>query len=63
LVVRAVRRARALEIPLSHIPDRASIKRAHFWTVLKGTSSPTLKWIVKVADTLDCDASELLSKS
>ena len=55
-------RARALEIPLSHIPDRAGINRAHFWTVLKGTSSPTLKWIVKVAATLDCDAADLLAK-
>ena len=55
-------RAKELDLPLSHIPDRAGINRAHFWTVLNGTSSPTLKWIVKVADTLDCDAADLLAK-
>jgi DNA-binding phage protein len=56
-------RARELDIPLTHVADRAGVGRANFWTVLKGTSSPTLKWIVKVADTLECDAAKLLSSS
>ena len=55
-------RARELDIPLTHVADRADVGRANFWTVLKGTSSPTLKWIVKVAATLQCDAAELLKR-
>lgn len=55
-------RARELDIPLTHVADRAGVGRANFWTVLKGTSSPTLKWIVKVAATLQCDAAELLRR-
>jgi hypothetical protein len=48
---------------LAHVADRAGVGRANFWTVLKGTSSPTLKWIVKIAAVLHCDAADLLTKA
>ncbi|HZS40851.1 MAG TPA: helix-turn-helix transcriptional regulator [Polyangia bacterium] len=56
-------RARALGIPLTHLADRAGVSRANLWTVLNGGNSPTLKWMAKVADALDCDAAELVAKT
>lgn len=52
--------ARAERIPVSHLPDRAGVGRAHFWDVLGGRKSPTLRWMGQIAEALDVDASELL---
>lgn len=62
-LVRRIREiAREKRIPLSHLPDRAVVARSHFWNVLAGNKSPTLKWIGRIAHALDADASELLAK-
>ena len=52
--------AKARRIPLSHLPDRASISRSHFWEVMAGRKSPTLKWLGKVARKLNVDVSDLV---
>jgi transcriptional regulator with XRE-family HTH domain len=63
---RVVRRIRELAdergIVLSHLPDRAAVSRAHFWNVLAGKKSPTLKWLGRIAKALDVDASELVAR-
>lgn len=56
-------RAKSLGMPLSHIPDRAGVGRANFWVVLRGETSPTLGWLVKIAKSLECDVADLLSKT
>ena len=62
-VVRRVRElAREKKIPLSHLPDRAAVARSHFWDVLAGKKSPTLKWLVRIAEALDVDPGELVAK-
>ena len=62
-VVGRIRRiADERSIPLSHLPDRAAIARSHFWNVMAGKKSPTLRWLGKVASALDVDAEELLAR-
>jgi len=62
-VVRRVRElADAHGIPISHLPDRAVVARSHFWNVMAGRKSPTLRWLGKVADALDVDPEELLAR-
>jgi transcriptional regulator with XRE-family HTH domain len=54
--------ARKNRIAVTHLPDRAGVSRSHFWDVLRGKRSPTLKWLVRVANALDVDPAELLVK-
>jgi hypothetical protein len=42
-------------IPISHIPDRDGVARSHFWNVLKGETSPSLRWLVQVAEIFEVD--------
>lgn len=51
---------RASKVPVSHLPDRAGVSRSHFWEVMAGHKSPTLKWLGKIAASLEVDASVLL---
>lgn len=53
-------RAEAQGIPLSHVADRAGVGRAHLYGVLAGRSSPSLTWIVKIAEVLGVEPAELL---
>jgi transcriptional regulator with XRE-family HTH domain len=39
---------------------RAGVSRSHFWEVMAGHRSPTLKWLSKIAASLEVDASVLL---
>jgi transcriptional regulator with XRE-family HTH domain len=50
-------------IAVTHLPDRAGVARSHFWNVLRGTTSPTLRWIGQIAKALGVDASELFRPS
>lgn len=63
---RVVRRVREIAnehgIPISHLPDHAAVARSHFWNVMAGKKSPTLRWLGKVADALNVDAEELLAR-
>jgi hypothetical protein len=60
-VVRKIReQSRRRKIPISHLPDRAAVARSHFWEVMKGKKSPTLKWLNKIAGALDVDAGDLV---
>ncbi len=45
---------------LSHVPDRAGVSHTQFFKVLKGTSSPSLDYLAKLAAALDEDVSALL---
>jgi hypothetical protein len=63
LVRRIKEVAREKKIPVTHLPDRAAVSRAHFWDVLACRKSPTLAWVTKVADALGVDPGELLSKA
>ncbi|MBI5487415.1 MAG: helix-turn-helix transcriptional regulator [Deltaproteobacteria bacterium] len=53
--------ATARHVPVSHLPDRAGVARSHFWDVMAGRKSPTLKWLAKIAATLDVDPAALLA--
>ena len=55
--------AKRRKIAITHLPDRAAVTRSHFWAVLRGQRSPTLKWIAKIAKALDIDAADLLKRS
>jgi transcriptional regulator with XRE-family HTH domain len=62
-VVQRVREAAAARgIPLTHLPDRAGVSRSHFWDVLAGRASPTLKWLARVASALDVPPAQLLEE-
>jgi hypothetical protein len=52
--------ANTAKIPVTHLPDRAGVSRSHFWEVMAGNKSPTLKWLGKIAASLEVDASALL---
>ena len=52
--------AKAAKVPVTHLPDRAGVSRSHFWEVMAGNRSPTLKWLGKIAASLEVDASLLL---
>jgi transcriptional regulator with XRE-family HTH domain len=59
-VVAAIReRAKQQQIALTHLPDRAGVARSHFWKVVKGTTSPTLRWVAKIAKALGVSALDL----
>jgi hypothetical protein len=47
-------------ITFSHLPDRAGLGTTHFWAVVRGRSSPTLRWLVAIAGALDVDVVDLL---
>jgi hypothetical protein len=54
-------RAKARHIAVTHLPDRADVGRTSFFAVLKGQTSPTVRWLSKIAKALDCDPADLLS--
>jgi DNA-binding phage protein len=53
--------AAAKGIAVSHVADRAGVGRAHFYAVLAGRASPSLTWIVKIADVLEVEVAVLLT--
>lgn len=55
-------KAEAIKIPVSHLPDRAGVSRSHFWQVLSGEKSPTLRWLGRIAEALSADVEELLQR-
>jgi transcriptional regulator with XRE-family HTH domain len=63
---RVIKRIRALAeakgVALSHLPDRAAVARSHFWNVMAGKKSPTLKWLGKIATSLDGDVEDLVKR-
>jgi transcriptional regulator with XRE-family HTH domain len=54
--------ARSRKIPLSHVADRAGASRTYLFDVLAGRSSPTLAWLVRIAEVLGVDVAELLAR-
>ena len=54
--------ARTRRIPISHLADLAGVSRRQLFDVLGGRSSPTLTWLGKVADALEVDVTELLTR-
>jgi hypothetical protein len=47
---------------LDTLDDRLNgVSRAHFWNVMKGRRSPTLRWIARLAVALEVDPSELIA--
>ena len=61
LDARVRRRAKALGVLITHVPQRAGVSSSHFWAVLKGEKRPTVAWLRKLAAGLECDISELIS--
>jgi len=59
MVTRIRELAEKRNIPVTHLPDRAGVARSHFWEVLNGNRSPTLKWMGKVAKALGADVNDL----
>ncbi len=54
--------ARAKQVPLTHLADRAGVSRGHLWNVLRGTKQPTIGWLVKIGNALDVDVADLLAR-
>ena len=52
-------RAKVKNILITHLPDRAGVGRSSFFNVMSGESSPTVRWLVKIAQALDCDMADL----
>jgi transcriptional regulator with XRE-family HTH domain len=48
-------------IPITHLPDRAGVGAGHFWRVLKGTASPTVAWLERIAAVLEVDVADLVA--
>lgn len=49
-------------LALNHLADRAAVSRVHLYDVLAGRKSPTLKFLGKLAGTLEVDVSELVRR-
>jgi ribosome-binding protein aMBF1 (putative translation factor) len=54
--------AQMRNIPLSHLPDRAGVSKAHFFDVMAGRKSPTIQWLSKLAEALDIDTGDFFVK-
>jgi len=58
------RRIRALAqergITLTHLADFSGRSRSHFWDVMAGRKSPTLKWLVSISGALEVEPWVLL---
>lgn len=64
ILAQEIRRlAKAQRIPLSHVADRAGVARSHFWEVVGGRRSPTLAWMLKIAEVLQTSPSGLLVRT
>lgn len=55
-------RARRQKLAITHLPDHAGVSRSNFWEVMRGRTSPKLKWLGKIAAALDTDAADLLAR-
>jgi hypothetical protein len=55
--------AESRRVPLSHLPDRAVVGRSHFWNVMSGRKSPTLRWLAKIALALDVDVEDFVARN
>jgi transcriptional regulator with XRE-family HTH domain len=59
VVARIRELAKVRGIAVTHLPDRAGVARSHFWNVLRGTTSPTLRWVGQISKALAVDPGEL----
>jgi len=50
-------------VTLTHVADFSGRSRSHFWDIMAGRKSPTLRWLVGVAETLEVEPWELLRPS
>ena len=62
MVQRIREAAQVRNIPLSHLPDRAGVSKAHFFDVMAGRKSPTIQWLSKLAEALDIDTGDFFVK-
>jgi transcriptional regulator with XRE-family HTH domain len=49
-------------VTLTHLADFSGRSRSHFWDVIAGRKSPTLKWLVSVAEALKVEPWMLLAQ-
>lgn len=49
------------KVPVTHLPHRAGVGTGHFWRVLKGTASPSVAWLERVAAVLEVEVAELVT--
>ena len=54
--------AKDRKITLTYLADFSGRSRSHFWDVMAGRKSPTLKWLVSIAGALEVEVWELLVK-
>ena len=54
--------ARRRKILLTHLPQRAGVSETHFFMVLRGDRSPTVRWLTQIAAVLECDVADLLKR-
>ena len=53
--------ARKKKVTLTRLADFAGVGKSQLFRVLSGETSPSLRWIVKVADALDVEPWQLLA--
>jgi len=52
--------ADAKGIALTYLADLSGRSRSHFWDIMGGRKSPTLKWLIGIAEALEVEPWELL---
>lgn len=60
LAVRIRAIAKEKGVPLTHLADLSGRSRSHFWDVMACRKSPTLKWLISLAEALEVEPAELL---
>ncbi|MCA9705439.1 MAG: helix-turn-helix transcriptional regulator [Myxococcales bacterium] len=53
-------RAASRKVTLQDLATRAGTSKSYLFAVLRGTKSPTLSWMCRIADVLECDLHELV---
>lgn len=53
-------RAKAIDLRLNALADRAGVSRSQFYNVLRQSSSPSLDWVAKIAAVLGVTPAQLL---
>lgn len=53
--------AKRRRIPITLLAALAGVGEGHFWKVLKGASSPTVRWLKKIATALEVEVADLVT--
>jgi len=55
-------RASAKGVSLRALAETVGTSPSHLWAILGGRGSPTMAWLCRVAEVLECDPADLVRK-